>query len=345
MTEADISKVWPKDSHTMAKIDALLKHEGIRRDPNLDYTCAVFDGNGEPIATGSCFGNTLRCFAVDEAHQGEGLLNLVVSHLISLQYERGNLRLFLYTKPDSARFFGDVGFREVAHTESIVFMENRRTGFEDYLRGLGEPGSGTKGAIVMNANPFTLGHRALVEWARSQVDELHLFVVSEDASLFPADVRRRLVTEGVAGLPGVHVHETGPYLISNATFPSYFLADDDAATRGQAALDATVFARIADRLDIRTRFLGTEPTSHVTSLYNEVLLEELPKRGIACRVMPRATSGDSPISASTVRQAIKDGDDAVLEQMLPPTTLAYLRSPEAASVIKRIRAAEDVVHH
>ncbi|EFA28598.1 ABC transporter, ATP-binding protein, partial [Haemophilus influenzae HK1212] len=38
------------------------------------------------------------------------------------------------------------------------------------------------GSIVMNANPFTLGHRYLIEQALQQCDHLHLFIVGEDAS-------------------------------------------------------------------------------------------------------------------------------------------------------------------
>ena len=101
----------PGDKTTLAQIDALLQQEGIRRDGNLDYTCAMFDENYQVIGTGSCFGNTLRCFAVSSDHQGEGLLNQIITHLIEVQCARGNLRLFLYTKAKSAKFFGDPGWR------------------------------------------------------------------------------------------------------------------------------------------------------------------------------------------------------------------------------------------
>ena len=91
-----ISQVWPSDRRSFAEIDALLRQEGIRRDPNLDYTCAIWDDDMRIIATGSCFGNTLRCFAVSREHQGEGLLNQVITHLIEVQAARGNFHLFLY---------------------------------------------------------------------------------------------------------------------------------------------------------------------------------------------------------------------------------------------------------
>ena len=38
------------------------------------------------------------------------------------------------------------------------------------------------GCIVMNANPFTLGHEYLVQYAASRVHKLFVMVVSEDKS-------------------------------------------------------------------------------------------------------------------------------------------------------------------
>ncbi len=64
----------------------------------------------------------------------------------------------------------------------------------------------------MNANPFTLGHQYLVEKAASECDTLHIFIVSEDASLVPFPVRKKLVLEGTCHLPNVICHDSGPYL-------------------------------------------------------------------------------------------------------------------------------------
>ena len=130
MSEYTISQVRPTDRRALAQIDALSKQEGISRDANLDYTCAMYDEDYQIVATGSCFANTLRCFAVSRSHQGEGLLNQVITHLMDIQYQRGNLHLFLYTKINSAKFFHDLGFYEIARVDdTLVFMENRRNGF------------------------------------------------------------------------------------------------------------------------------------------------------------------------------------------------------------------------
>ena len=383
-----ISSVGPRDRYMQAEVDALLEREGIHRDQHLDYTAAMLDEDYHVIATGSLFGNTLRCMAVSSDHQGESLMNAIVSHLIEVQYSRGNYHLFLYTKCDSARFFGNLGFYEITRVpeENIVFMENKRTGFRDYLAALqretqqaetiardevnaGEPGpshpagavmapggscaagpaalnqSGRVGAIVMNANPFTLGHRYLVEQARAACGVLHLFMVSEDVSLVPFSVRKQLILEGTKDIPGIVYHEAGSYIISSATFPAYFQKGDNAVIRSQAGIDARIFTRIAAALGITDRFVGDEPTSVVTGIYNEILSTALPEAGVACHIIPRKEADGKAISASTVRSCIHDGRLEDIRGLVPETTYRYFTSPEAAAVIGRIQAAEEVVHY
>ena len=361
MSEYAISQIYPSDRRANTQINELLLAEGIRRDANLDYTCGMYDEEMNIIATGSCFGNTLRCMAVSNAHQGEGLMNQIVTHLISIQFERGNTHLFLYTKCNSAKFFGDLGFYEIARIDGqIVFMENRKTGFTSYLEKLKKEteqsevfrqfscndSAKTKiAALVMNANPFTLGHQYLVEKAASENDILHLFIVSEDQSLVPFSVRKKLVLEGTAHLKNIIYHESGPYIISNATFPSYFQKDADAVMESHANLDLTIFVRIAQTLGINYRYVGEEPNSQVTGIYNEIMAKKLPENQIACKIIPRKEANGSVISASTVRTALKSGKMELLKTLVLETTLRYFQSEEAAPVIEKIKAAQNVVHH
>lgn len=342
-----ISQVYPSDRRTLVAVDALLTREGIRRDANLDYICVMQDAENRAIATGSCFGNTLRCFAVDAAHQGEGLLNQIISHLVQVQFERGNLNLFLYTKCRSAKFFGDLGFYEIAEVENkLVFMENRRDGFANYLRSLAKTRTvGRSAALVMNANPFTLGHQFLTETAAAACDTLHLFIVSEDASTIPFSVRKRLVMEGTAHLKNIIYHDSGPYIISSATFPSYFLMDEAEVIEGHAKLDLAVFTKIAAALGASCRYVGEEPTSQVTGIYNRIMQENLPQNGIDCVIVPRKAVAGQPISASTVRSLLQRGDWDALSALLPQSTLRYFQSEEAQPLLEKMRAAGDLTHY
>ncbi|MCI9284018.1 MAG: [citrate (pro-3S)-lyase] ligase [Lachnospiraceae bacterium] len=347
MSEYTISQVYPSDRRSLSQIDSLLMQEGISRDANLDYICAMYDEDYQIIATGSCFANTLRCFAVSSTHQGEGLLNQIITYLMDIQYQRGNLHLFLYTKISSAKFFQDLGFYEIARVDdTLVFMENRKNGFTDYLTNLSKAKSnGLSAALVMNANPFTLGHQYLVETASSQCDTLHLFVVSEDASLIPFSVRKKLVLAGTSHLANVICHDSGPYIISNATFPSYFLKDEESVIKGHAKLDLIIFSKIAEALSITRRYVGDEPTSQVTGIYNQIMSSELPLAGIDCIIVPRKQIMKQPISASTVRQLIKNGNFEALKQFVPISTLNYFKSEEAAPIIERICQTKNVIHY
>ena len=348
MCEYSVSEIRPSDKRSIRKMEALLEKEGISRDKNLDLSIGLFDDDYNLVATGSCFKNTLRCMAVDSDHQGEGLLNRVVSHLMDEQFARGNRDLFLYTKCNSAKFFGDLGFYEIARVpDRVVFMENRRDGFPGYLRELEKTKVEAKSvaAVVMNANPFTLGHQYLLEKASSENDYVHVFMVSEDASLIPYSVREKLIREGSAHLKNLIYHASGSYIISNATFPSYFLKDEDIVIESHARLDIRVFTHIAKALGITRRYVGDEPTSRVTSIYNKVMAEELAEEGVECIIVPRKELGGVPISASNVRKAIKEDRLSDIRELVPQSTYDYFASDEAAEVVNRIRKAEEVVHY
>ena len=342
-----LSKIHPDDRRGMAQVRALLEQEGISLDGNLDYTCGLFDENDNLAATGSSFGATLRCFAVDRAHQGEGLLNQIVSHLVERLTGQGRTHLFVYTKVSTAKFFQDLGFYEIARVENTLsFLENRKNGFARFCVRLSQSRTEEPAAaIVMNANPFTLGHLALAERAAAEFPAVHLFVLEEEASLVPFAVRWKLVTEGVAHLPHVICHKSGPYLISSATFPSYFLKDEGAVIQGHARLDLALFGQIAQALNVTARYAGEEPSSQVTGLYNRVMAQELPKKGIRFVEIPRAAQDGAPISASTVRRFIHDGRLEDIRPLVPEPTWQFFHTPEARPVIAAIQAAGNVVHY
>ncbi len=341
-----LSQILPGSRWENEQVDKLLEAEGIRRDGNLDYTCGLFDEDWNLAATGSCFHNTLRCLAVSHTRQGEGLLNQIIGHLMEVQMLRGNSHLFMYTKPNSAKFMADLGFMEIGRVPGkLVFMENRRGGFRRYCESLEKAEGQRIAGIVMNANPFTKGHQYLVEKAAKENDVVHLFVLSEEAGPIPFAVRKKLVQEGVAHLKNVIVHDSGPYIISSATFPSYFLKDGDTVIRTQAELDLQVFSKIAESLGIQRRYVGEEKFSHVTALYNEVMRVKLPELGIECIEVPRLVSNETVISASTVRQAIHDGHLEDIKDFLPATTYAFFAGEEGKTVCAAIRAEENVIHY
>ena len=135
-----------------------------------------------------------------------------------------------------------------------------------------------------------------------------------------------MVKAGCAGIPGVTVLETGPYMVSAATFPSYFVPDDQQAVRAHARMDAEVFVKIARATGIASRYLGEEPHSPKTALYNEVLAARLPSSGVECRIIPRAAAKGDAVSASRVRQLLADGQWEALGSLVPESTYEYLKN-------------------
>ena len=162
-------------------------------------------------------------------------------------------------------------------------MENNPKGIETYLEELRRRRrDGDRiGAIVMNCNPFTLGHQYLIEQAARNSDVVHIFLVWENRSIFPNEVRLRLLREGTSHLDNVVIHKGKDYIISNSTFPSYFLKEKSTVVKSHAMLDVKIFAEyIVPTLGINQRFVGEEPTDYVTNEYNKTMLETLPKYNV-----------------------------------------------------------------
>lgn len=325
-----------------AELLAFLEKHHLHPEDDLTYATVLVDEDEEIVACGATNGRLLKCFAVNEDLRGCNALGKLVNTLTTHCMQSGCFNPMVVTRAHNVPLFENCAFQCVAKTEEVGLLERIPGGARRYAAAFLDPADAGKtiGAIVMNANPFTKGHRYLAEQASAQCDVLHIFVVEEDRSAFPFADRLELVRQGTEDLTNVRVHAGGPYIISEATFPRYFLkATDDAAVM-QTELDAEVFARgIAPALNITRRFVGTEPNCGLTDQYNRSMQKILPKYGIELVEIPRVESGDAAISASRVRAALAESDDLnALESLLPPTTLAYLKSQRGSEVIRKLRA-------
>mgnify|MGYP000108368844 CR=1 FL=1 len=187
------------------------------------------------------------------------------------------------------------------------------------------PEGSTVGSIVMNCNPFTLGHRYLIEQAASQCDLLYIFVVEENKSIFSFEDRFMLVQQGTADLKNVIVMPSGSFMISTLTFPEYFNKDNPNAVKVDPSMDVEIFGKyIAPALGITVRFAGEEPLDMVTNRYNETMKRILPAYGVTFKVIPRKESDGQVISASRVRECLKSKDFIQINNLVPDTTFRYL---------------------
>ena len=335
------------------RVEAFLAANGLRLAPLDRYVVVTRDEDGDEIlAGGGLDGNVIKCVAVSESARSEGLMNILVSRLIAIAREEGMESVKAFTKPENEGIFKSLGFGLLASAPKAILMENGRGGlleYKKYLASLARPGR--NGAIVMNANPFTKGHRYLVEQAASQVDNLYVIVVKEDRSRFPYVERKAMIEAGCAGLDNVVVCEGSDYAISAATFPTYFLKKLDDATDTQIALDLDLFVNhIAKPLGVTVRFAGSEPEDALTRRYNELMAEILPgtsvavvrqdhqpdselvegsavrqaRRPIDFVEIPRLEQKGKPLSATSLRRALDKGGFKEAMEYIPESTVPYL---------------------
>lgn len=327
------------DEPYIDEIRQFLASQNLLLDKNSEKIIA-FKDNGKIIATGSICGKSLRSIAVLPLYQGEGVVNRLITKLVEIEYQQGNHHIFIFTKPSAKESFSYFGFNEIATSKTAVLMEKGFPDVTDYCKNLAKyfVEGKTIASIVMNCNPFTLGHLYLIEKAAKECDVVHLFIVEEDKSTFPFDVRLKLVKEGTSHLKNVVIHKGGDYIISSATFPSYFIKDADALVASHAAIDIELFRKyIAPSLKITKRYAGEEPYCKVTSIYNDTMAEKLPESGIEFVKVIRKEIKGNIISASKVRILIKEDKLAEAKKFLPESTWNFLNSEEAKAIIEKIR--------
>ena len=304
----------------------LMTISGLHVESRPERTVLVWD-DGELIAAGSRDANILKLFAVSPSRQGEDLLAKVITELRRDAFDDGHTHLFLYTKPANKLIFSSLFFYPVAETDKVLVMENKRDGIEQFLNTLPNDDNTDKkvGALVMNCNPFTRGHQYVIEKAASECDKIYIFVLSEEGDGFSAKDRYEMVKLGTSHIPNVTVLKTGPYLISAATFPTYFLKDRDSADQVLCDVDIEIFVKyFVPRLSISRRYVGTEPLSQMTNTYNDALRSRLPLHNIEFCEIPRKEVDNIPISASAVRAHIQSGNVDKIKSIVPSTTYNYL---------------------
>ena len=320
------------------KVERFLGENGLRMEA-LDVYYAIEDEDGNILAGVGLSRDIIKCIAVAEQARQEGLVAPLVSHLISLASARGILELKLFTKPENQAIFESLGFHLLASAPKAILMENGR-GLERYcayLKGFAK--EGRCGVVVMNANPFTLGHQYLLEQAASQVDTLYVIPVKEDLSQFPYTERLAMIQAGSPLPSKVVVLEGSNYQISAATFPTYFLKDLSDAAETQMLLDLDLYSRwIAPALNATVRFVGSEPLDALTNQYNTLIPNAviIPRltaeknyflQGFAKNQFSSANAtptSEGVISASKVRKYLAEGDFHSAAALCPETTWPYL---------------------
>ncbi len=310
----------------------------------VDRTFLVRSGE-EIIATASRDGNVIKYLGVKAAYRGENIAGVLIAALLEDLFQAGIYHCFIFTTPSNQALIESLGFREIIATPYSVLLEFGNVSIHSYmdqLKALVGGAAGQRGAIVMNLNPMTLGHLHLIETALKSVDELLIFIVEADRSVYPFAARYRIAAEELSRYGQIKVLPGGPYIISPATFPTYFLKQADDDLKAYTLTDAGIFGRyFAKALDITKRFVGEEPLDPLTNEYNRVLRSTLEPYGVELIVIPRLERAQQVISASRVRRFLAQGDVEKALELVPNTTKKFILSKEGQGITQVLKTNLD----
>ncbi len=302
------------------KLIAFLTKINLMYDNDIDL-CLVIKNNDEIIACACRKDNVFKMIAVDTAYQSINYVAKLVSELITISYNQGIYHYFIFTKEEYFNHFLNIGFKMLISFEDVGLLEYGQPIFNNYYLKYQLDKNKNNGAIVMNCNPFTLGHRYLIESAAQLVDQLVVFIVEENKSYFNFEDRFYLVKKGVEDLKNVIVIPSGPYIISSTTFPTYFLKSIDDKTYYYTNIDLLIFKKIMEQMNINIRFFGDEPNDALTNYYLEQAKKVLDSQ---IHIFERIKYGRDVISASRVRTYLDNQEFNKIKPLVNEVTYQYL---------------------
>ncbi len=314
------------------QVAGFLARCGLTYESNIDQTL-YFEEDGEVIGTVSASKYVIKCLAVDPRYRGENLALTLVSELLK-RFQSGNIHYYqVFTKLEYRAVFVSLGFRPLLETEKIAVMEGGDGDIYttlDRLRiqmkfslGINDFNQHNDiGCVIINGNPFTLGHQQLVEYAMSKHRYVIVFVLEEEGSMFTFKERFAMAYLALKPYYNVLILPSTKYIVSKATFPSYFLRNADESTEEYAKYDAMIFEKyFVPTLGISKRYVGSESTEYM-KIYNDTLKKVLKDR---LEIVPRFEENGEAISAKRVRSLIKSGNIDAALSFVPKNNSAVLR--------------------
>lgn len=341
MIGLQIQEVNLSNENEIKMVKEYLNKFNLNYEEDIDYTIFMKD-NDRIIGTCSKSKNILKCFAVDEEYQGQGVSSAMVTTMLDEMFNNNIYHSFVFTKKKNKGIFTSIGFKVLYEAEEVILLEHGIYDINNYLDKLivkySIDAELPKAALVMNCNPFTLGHKYLIERASMENNEVLVFIVEEDKSTFPFEDRLNLVKLGVKHLKNVKVIAGGEYIISSATFPSYFLREEGSKLKAYTQIDAGIFSRFfAKKLNITKRYVGNEPYCQVTRAYNEALKEILYNYGIELIEITRMQDDYGAVSASRVRNLLKANKFQEVCKMVPEVTWNFINSEQGKEIVEKLR--------
>lgn len=338
-----------KDIDDLGELKSFLANHHLLLEQDIDKTIVVRKED-KLVGTGSVSGNVLKSIAVATEFQGEGVLTLIINTLKNYIFNKNYYNVFVYTTREQVPKFKSLGFKEIEGVNDYpVLLEDSIDGIKKHLINIRKKVSSHLrklqfaeledlliAALVMNCNPITNGHLYLIKKAAANNNFVIIFILSEDLSAIPTDIRYNLVRNATSNLNNVLVLKGGNYILSYATFPSYFIGINEGIEKIElfSRLDVQIFSKyITPILNIKRRYVGDEPYCQVTAKYNQVLQEILPRYNIDLIKVKRMEYNNKPISASRVRQFASQGKWDKIKPLVPDKTYKFLRSSSGRKII------------
>lgn len=306
-------------------VKELLKKNDLIYETNVTKTIGIYDKH-TLVATGSIDHNVIKMIAVHPDYQSQNLSAKILSHLLFDLEAHHVEHYFLFTKPENKKIFANFSLHQIIEIDNIVLYENKEQNITNNLTSIAQDlpkKQSTRGCIVMNLNPMTLGHLYLIEHATRLNDDVIIFLVETDASIISYETRFKILKKTISHLKNVYVIPSTHYMISRATFPTYFLKEP-AKMEAYTNLDISIFKNyFMPIFKIDKRYVGQEPLDPLTNSYNKTM-EKLLINHI--EIIDRKEINNKVISASYIRDLAYKKDYKAIKQLVPKATYKYLIS-------------------
>ncbi len=323
-----------KSAKELEQVKVLLENQGLRFEEKVEYTIGYYDQD-HLIATGSLYENVIKMIAVDSNYQGENLTSVILTSLIQKLHKQGLDKYFLFSTPKNKQIFESFSFSVIVENDEIVLFENRLLPIVEKLTRIKKQLNleiGQTAAIVMNCNPVTNGHLYLIETCAKENTNVLIFLVEENKSVFTFDIRYALLKKATSHLKNVHIIPSTQYIISRATFPTYFLKELNEASKLFMRIDIAIFMKyFMPIFSIDKRYVGDEPLDPTTNAYNETMKLMLNEQLV---IVKRLEKDQTVISASLVRKMAKYQDYESIKALVPKATYQFLKSNAGKALFK-----------
>jgi len=329
-------------NHEKQAVKAFLATFDLEYEEDIEETIIIEEA-GALIATASYAKNVIKSVAINPHYQGNNLSAPLITTLIKKLNQNNVHYIFVYTKPHQVKMFEAHGFKSIVKTSQMVLLEkgDAITKRLSTLKEKYDINNEEKACVVVNGNPMTKGHFHLIKEAASHHQAVIVFVVEEDRSFFPFNVRYNIIKKACEAIPNVQVVPSDRYLVSYASFPKYFLKHEAIIKQEHALIDVLIFKQYyMPVFNISDRYVGEEPLSPMTHVYNETMRTHLNNH---FHIINRLNYEETPISASTVRKLLKTEPLSKVKPYVVTPTYTFLKSEEGAEIIERIKS-EDKRH-